>query len=76
MRNRDHVAMPRRRLVSGKLLVAVMLIAPVLAIAWILFAVSGSLEDGTQLAAPAVGAGAGETGGANAIGEMLAKPQD
>ncbi len=68
--------MPRRRLVSGKLVVAMLLIAPVLAIAWILFAVGGSLEAGTQLAAPAKGAGAGETGGANAIGEMLARPKD
>ncbi len=67
------VSPPKR--VSGKFVVMVLIVVPVLALAWLMYVVGVSLDAGTQLAAPAKGAGAGDTGGANAIGEMLAKPK-
>lgn len=60
---------------ANKPVVLVLIFAPVLVIALLLYAISSSLDAGTQLAAPAKGAGAGDTGGANALGEMLAAPR-
>jgi len=66
----------RRLKGANKPLVIVVIIAPIVVMGILLYAISASLDAGTQLAAPARGAGAGETGGANALGEMLARPRE
>ncbi len=55
-----------------RVLLTLFLAAPILVVAGLLYAVALSLERGVRLAAPPVGAGAGQTGGANALGEYLA----
>ncbi|MCL4741039.1 MAG: hypothetical protein KJZ54_02445 [Phycisphaerales bacterium] len=55
-----------------RVLLTLFLAAPILVVAGLLYAVAVSLERGVRLAAPPVGAGAGQTGGANALGEYLA----
>lgn len=49
------------------------LVSPILVVAFLCFWIVVSLQEGPKMDAPAVGAGSGETGGANAIGEMLAR---
>jgi len=65
----------RRLKGANKPLVIVVIIAPIVVMGILLYAISASLDAGTQLSAPPRGAGAGETGGANALGEMLARPR-
>jgi len=74
--SRDNTAEPAsqagaRRVTFGPLSMAIFLTAPVAVvgvIVWIIIASLGAHTDGPQPS----GAGAGDTGGANAIGEMLA----
>lgn len=49
----------------SKVLLTVILAAPVLVVAILLWAINGSISSGTRLAGPPVGAGAGHTGMAN-----------
>ncbi|MCA9287200.1 MAG: hypothetical protein KDA05_01365 [Phycisphaerales bacterium] len=54
---------PRRRM--SKWLLTAILVAPVLVVAALLYLIQGSINSGTKLAGPPVGAGAGHTGMAN-----------
>lgn len=63
--------MPAKGL-SKNLGITVLLIAPLAAVTLLMWWIFTSLASGNTLKAPPVGQGAGDTGGANAIGEELA----
>lgn len=62
----------RASLLAKRVFLTVLLIAPFLLVAGLMHWFSMSLDSGPRMKAAPVGAGAGSTGGANAIGELLA----
>lgn len=67
-------AMPARsgNLFGKRVFLTVLLCTPFLLVAGLMYWFSATLETGPRMKVAPIGAGAGSTGGANAIGEMLA----
>ena len=65
-----------RRHAKQNVLLTLWLLAPIAVLAIIVGWIFVSLRAGPKMDEPGVGAGAGDTGGANAIGEMLKDNKD